>query len=327
MNEADKYFVWSRGLEPKWETEGHAEFDAATRLLNADFVDIYHEPKFKLSPQSSYFMIGSCFARNMEHILSASGKNVLSAKLDLPEDVAQAVGASTTVLTKFTTNSMLTELKMVLEGLEFPDYGLIELSEGKFWNPQLHKIGALERSRAVEVHQLVHNTIETIKDADVVLITLGLTEEWWDTVLDVPLNGTPIDWRFAKKTGRFEFRNSGFDENRQRVEELVNIIKTHSNRDVRVVLTVSPVPLQRTFSKTDIIVANSYSKSVLRSAAQEVSSKYDWVDYYPSFEMVMYSPRAESWRHDQRHVRYEQVQKILQKFHSIYIEEGLPGDE
>ena len=129
------------------------------------------------------------------------------------------------------------ELKLVLDGLEFLDYGLIELSESKFGNPQLHKIGVLERSRAIEVH----HTIEMIKDADVILIPLDLTEEWCDTVLGV-----------------------------------------------------SPVPLQRPCSKTDIIVANSYTKSVLRSAAQKVSSNCNWVDYYPSFKMVMYSPRAES---------------------------------
>lgn len=55
--------------------------------------------------------------------------------------------------------------------------------------------------------------------------------------------------------------------------------------------TVSPVPLYLTFSGEDIIVANTYSKSVLRAVCNAVENSRKRVDYFPSYEAVTLSTR------------------------------------
>lgn len=102
----------------------------------------------------------------------------------------------------------------------------------------------------------------------------------------------------------------------------IDIIRKYSNKEPRIILTVSPVPLLRTFSNRDIIVANTYSKSVLRAVADELSSKYDDVDYFPSYEMVANSPREIAWRHDQRHVTKEMVWHIMHRFKTEYTDQN-----
>lgn len=322
MNAIDKHYkTWSRGLDEKFSTEGHAPHDAATRLVQHEYLDIAFAPKFKFGRDAKYFAIGSCFARNIEAALLKDGNRVLSMELDLPEEVKGWVHhIDNEILTKFTPHSMEVELKRAFADGPI-DEGFIEINPPSVWNPQLHRGRQASYELQCQAAEAVRSTVRTIADADVTFITLGLTETWWDTETETPLNDAPVDWRYAKRTGRFEFRNSSYEDCKASVERLIDTIMSNSNvKDPKIVLTVSPVPLLRTFTDQDIILANSYSKSVLRGVADAMTRKYDYVDYFPSYEMVLYSPRDLAWRHDQRHVQKEIVWSITRRFRDSYVE-------
>lgn len=322
MSEIDKHYKsWSRGLDEKFATEGHAPLDACTRLVQDKFVDIAFKPKFQIVRDAKYFAIGSCFARNIEAALMKHGNRVLSMELDLPHEVKDWVfHFENEVLTKFTPHSMEVELKRAFSDVPI-DTGFIELNPPQVWNPQLHRGRQASYEVQCQAAGSVRTTVRKIADADVVFITLGLTETWWDKETETPLNDAPVDWRYAKRTGRFEFRNSNYDACRASVENMIETIRSNSNvEDPKIILTVSPVPLLRTFSEMDIIVANSYSKSVLRGVADEMYRKYDFVDYFPSYEMVTFTPRNLAWRHDQRHVQSELVWSITGRFREAYVD-------
>ncbi len=51
-------------------------------------------------------------------------------------------------------------------------------------------------------------------------------------------------------------------------DDLVGLLDQVCPRDYRLILTISPVPLSATFTPSDVAVANSYSKSVLRAAVE-----------------------------------------------------------
>src|SRR5205814_997770 len=68
---------------------------------------------------------------------------------------------------------------------------------------------------------------------------------------------------------------------------LENAIAALTSMAKKVLLTVSPVPLQTTFTGQDAVVANNYSKSVLRVCAQNLFMKYSNVDYFPSYEIAL----------------------------------------
>jgi len=61
---------------------------------------------------------------------------------------------------------------------------------------------------------------------------------------------------------------------------------------VRVILTVSPVPLIATAEDKHVLVSNTYSKSALRVVADEVSRARDDVAYFPSYEIITGPPTA-----------------------------------
>jgi hypothetical protein len=58
------------------------------------------------------------------------------------------------------------------------------------------------------------------------------------------------------------------------------------NATARFVLTVSPVPLVATMEDRSVLVSTTYSKSVLRVAAEEVAARYHQVAYFPSYEII-----------------------------------------
>jgi hypothetical protein len=59
-----------------------------------------------------------------------------------------------------------------------------------------------------------------------------------------------------------------------------------ANRQLQVLLTVSPVPLTATASGQHVLTATSHSKSLLRAVASELTQSQVRVDYFPSYEMI-----------------------------------------
>jgi hypothetical protein len=51
-------------------------------------------------------------------------------------------------------------------------------------------------------------------------------------------------------------------------------------------LTVSPVPLTATASGHHVLTATSYSKSVLRAIAGQMTAEFKFIDYFPSYEII-----------------------------------------
>jgi hypothetical protein len=77
----------------------------------------------------------------------------------------------------------------------------------------------------------------------------------------------------------------------------------------KILLTVSPVPLETTYSGKDCAVANTYSKSVLVVAANNISQLCPEVDYFPGYEIVM-SAGLEYYDSDFVHVRDDVVEMV-----------------
>ena len=62
------------------------------------------------------------------------------------------------------------------------------------------------------------------------------------------------------------------------------------NPNLRVIFTVSPVPLAATMEPRHVVQSTWWSKSVLRVAVEEMRRRYAAVDYFASYEMVMGAP-------------------------------------
>lgn len=273
---------------------------------------------FKMVPGQSVFTIGSCFARHIETELKSLGFIVPARQFAVPPgELLTGTKMSSGVLNKYTPHSMLNEVSFAAgtsNGEEF----LIEI-DGQYLDGQLHTDRPVSLERAIERrHEIRALYLEGLRVSPTVIITLGLIESWWDSERERYLNETPKPELFRKFPRRFFFEILSVDETLRVVDSLVLHIHEMGPPAQRILITVSPIPLARTFSGRDVIVANSYSKSLLRVAADVVASRYEWVDYYPSYESITHSERAAAWEDDLIHVRSALVDANIKNMVRVY---------
>jgi len=281
------------------------------------------DPKFKLRRDDKFYAIGSCFARGLENSLAGHKMAVESAPPEFAKlQPANKKGSGLGFTNKYNTYSILNELRWALDpDAEFPRDSIVPLTETTWYDP--HTTPTLEFvgfEETLERRGLIQAVTKRIQNCRAVIVTLGLAEVWRDVQADVFLNCTPIASLFKKYPGRYQFHLTSFAQNCANLEAIHALLSSYGHPDFRVVVTVSPVPLMNTFSTMDIVVANTWAKSLLRAVAQEWASAHPNVDYFPSYEIVQNSDRAAVWEDDLRHVRGRGAQHIMELFLRKYIE-------
>jgi hypothetical protein len=279
-------------------------------------------PKFKLQRDDKVYAIGSCFARGLENSLIARKIAVESAapefaRLQPVNREASGLG----FINKYNTFSILNELRWALDpNAVFPVDSIVQVTDMTWSDPHTTpklKLAGLEET--LERRSLMRMVTKRIVDCRAAIITLGLVEVWRDVQTDVYINYTPLPALLKTQPGRYEFHLTSFTENWANLEAIHALLSRYGHPELRIVVTVSPVPLQTTFSKMDVVVANTYSKSLLRTVAQEWAAAHDNVDYFPSYEIVQNSDRAAVWQPDLRHVRAAVAHHITELFLHSYL--------
>lgn len=262
-------------------------------------------PGFQLPQGGTVFTIGSCFARNIERVLDERGFKLPALELLNSEEDFKRVGNN--VLNNYGAPSILNELTWAFEDEINEDACFCRNGSG--W-VDLHLQNTMRptdldtlrlRRRALNA---AYRSIET---CDAVVITLGLSEVWFDTHSGFYLNTAPRRAMMRADPDRFELHVLSYEETISHLRRSIELIRDKGRDDVRVVLTVSPVPMASTYRNVDVMVANTYSKSVLRSAAEEVVQSYDFVDYFPSFESIILSERQQAYQDDNVHPTREVI--------------------
>ncbi len=279
-------------------------------------------PGFKLRPEDKLFAIGSCFARGIEKALVARKMNVLSAALEFAS--FRTVSKDVTGLgftNKYNTFSIYNELRWALDPqAECPRESIVDLGNGLYLDP--HITPMLPLADAEETWQrrsLIQLVNQRIAQCRVVIITLGLIEVWRDILTDTFLNSTPPLGVLQRYPDRYEFHVTDFFENLANLEAVHALLTRFGHPDVQFVVTVSPVPLMATFSTEDIVLANTYSKSLLRTVAQQWTAIHQNVHYFPSYEIVLNSDRGSTWEQDLRHVKGKVANHIMDIFLNTYL--------
>lgn len=303
---------------------------AKTRLDAGGYFDIQHKPKFKLERDWPVFTIGSCFAREVENALSGlqvplvvSGFGSDPKSFIDWDEASQSGGGeyvgvlSRRALNKYDAHAMSHELKRTILGIPYPNEGLIELAPDKWFDPHGSALRLCPLETALENRKAIATATAQIKRAKVVIITLGLTESWIDTETGLAINEHPDPIYLRRHSHRFKFVDYGFRDIASEVHETVRLIR-EVNTNMKIVITVSPVTLWSTFRDIDVVTANSGSKAVLRAVSEEISRSYDFVDYFPSYELVSNTPRHLAWLEDQHHVARPMVAHVMALFGSSY---------
>lgn len=124
-----------------------------------------------------------------------------------------------------------------------------------------------------------------VETCDVFVFTLGLTEAFHSLE-----DGTVFPLAPGVAAGTFDadrhaFVNFALAEVQADLDALIGALKA-ANPTIRILLTVSPVPLIATYEQRHVLVSTVYSKSVLRIAAGDASARHALVDYFPSYEII-----------------------------------------
>ncbi len=265
-------------------------------------------PSFCIPTDGTVFTIGSCFARNIEEALLKIGVNVPSAQYQVPP--TEASGRSNAILNQYNAGTMYEIVNMTLNEGEIRG-GLYEISDGLYGDALLATAvkHPVPMSRIEERRKEIVNLYKNgIHQCDTIIVTLGLVECWFDLEDQIYLNNFPTSRIANAAPTRFEFRRLGVEASLNFISKMLELMCGDSNR--KVVLTVSPVPIGSTFSELDCVAANGYSKSVLRVVAEELSHRFSFVDYFPSYEIVT-SSGFQNYMDDQIHVKPQIVHRIV----------------
>ncbi len=265
---------------------------------------------FNIHQGDEIFAIGSCFARNIERALVDMAFRVPVCDFTVPPAEIDETGRTEPlqILNKYTPFAMEQEVRFATSSSPgFSAENCLVAFDDKHFDMQLALGPPVDRERALQRRAQVRDLFGGIYRARLIVLTLGLTETWIDGETGLHLNRPPILPLVTRHPGRFRFEVADIDEVRRSVRSLIDLLKGAMTKEAKIIVTVSPVPLNSTFSGRDVVVANMYSKSVLRAAAEEACIRSDDVFYYPSYESVILSDSRRAFYDDLRHVRDELV--------------------
>lgn len=316
MSAADAYGTLKTNPDSSWPRRD----DPSNRF--AHFADPSFKPRFMLEPGQRIFTIGSCFARGIERTLANRGFDIPTLALQV--DKTGWSGDPTTILNNYVPPAIAPQIRWAFGMDEFDiDRHAVEVAPGRYMDPQL-TLGfrPVSAEALIKRRDDISAVYRNLASSHVVLITLGLIEAWFDNRSGLYINCPPPKGIVRTDPSRFELHVLDYNDVSRSLADLVDLLGQVCPRGHRIILTVSPVPLQATFTSTDVAVANSYSKSVLRAAVEPFVADRDHIEYFPSYESVVLTDRSIAFVDDQVHVQTPMVRFNVERMINRYVATG-----
>lgn len=239
--------------------------------------------------------LGSCFAENISAYLSAKGYAL--TRSNEPEIYVSRIGEG------------LVNTYAILQQFEWAWLG--KSYSNNLWHGW--KGESFDYDETIRL-----KTKSVFEQTDLFIITLGLSEVWYDSVTEeVFWRAIPVKAYDAK---RHKFRVASTAENSANLSRILDIIAKFCP-SAKVLFTVSPIPLAATFRPVSALTANTVSKSNLRAAIDEVFAQREnemgkRLFYFPSYEIVHEFPFR--FEKDSRHVYPYILDANMKIFESFY---------
>jgi hypothetical protein len=278
---------------------------------------------FRISASDKVATAGSCFAQHIARHLQNVGFNYFvseAAHPILPAAVAESFGYGmfTARYGNIYTARQLLQLLQRAHGNFVPRDNHWQDDDGRWRDPFRPRIEpeGFASLRELELDRKQHFAAvrRALAELDVFVFTLGLTEAWVsrEDGAVYPLCPGTAGGTFDEQ--RHAFHNFSVSETVADLLASIDFLR-NINPAARVILTVSPVPLVATADQRHVLTATTYSKSVLRVAAEEVCLQREQVAYFPSYEIITggYS-RGRYFAQDLRSVTEEGVSHVMRTF-------------
>jgi len=258
----------------------------------------------RIGPQTKVTAFGSCFAENISQWLAQRDYSILTAETREGYEDPYVVRFGEGMVNSFVIRQ---QFEWAFEG---------KAPEEELWHGyQAEAYGYDEQVRQA--------TRDLFDRTDVFIITLGLSEVWYDEV------SGGVFWRAVPRNrydpARHKFRVSTVAENKDNLEAIYRLIR-HYRPEADIIFTLSPIPLVATFRDVSCITANSASKAILRAALDEFlrAVAQDGKAYYwPSYEIIL-DVFGNRWRWDRRHVKQPILDYVMTLFEAFWCQGSEP---
>jgi hypothetical protein len=307
-------------------------------------IDQLYDGKFEITRQHRVATCGSCFAQHIGRRMRTRGFNYLDVEnapqtLPVSQHIANGYGIYSARYGNVYTSRQLLQLarralgEFVLDEVwALPANDKEEIRYVDPFRPNLHP-GGFETPEQVLEEQRSHlaKVRELLTSMEVFIFTMGLTECWYNKQTGAAYPIAP-----GVTAGEFDpaihaFKNLSYEEIMADMREFIELVKS-INPACKMLLTVSPVPLTATAENTHVLVATMRSKSILRAVTSSLYEQYDFVDYFPSYEIIMSHPfRGMFFQNNLRTIHEQGVDFVMSHFFAVHgaedDESGLTCDE
>ena len=293
-------------------------------------VDPVVSAPFQLSKFEKIATAGSCFAQHIARYLQKAGYNYFVAEtahpLATPELAKQfGYGEYSARYGNIYSSRQLLQLFKRAFGDFVPIDEVWQTQAGRFVDPFRTKIhpNGYETKQEMLLDQKQHLAFvrKVFLELDYFVFTLGLTEIWTSKIDGAAFPLCPGVDSGVFNDEQYQFQNLTTDDVTSDMEEFVNLLRI-VNPNAKIILTVSPVPLVATAEDRHVLQSTTYSKAVLRVAAENICSNLEDVNYFPSFEIITgdYS-RGRYFAKDCRSVLERGVEHVMRLFLQHYTNE------
>lgn len=285
----------------------------------------WYQPKFRIG-EAKVATSGSCFAQHIGRNMREKGFNYLDFEpapdyLDAELRMDYGYGVySARYGNVYTSRQLLQLARRALEGWTSAESvwehqgGVVDAFRPTIEKTPFASVAELEQSRRYHLQAVA----ELLRTADVFVFTLGLTEAWESLEDGAVFPLCPGTAGGVFDPSRHALRNLTVAEVLEDMHGFIALVRK-VNPDLRILLTVSPVPLMATATRNSVAVATMQSKSVLRAAAGQLSDTIDFIDYFPSYEIIS-SPvmRGMFFNPDGREVSHHGVAHVMKTFFAAH---------
>lgn len=251
-----------------------------------------YRPRVAVTRQTRVATAGSCFAQHIGRSLREVGVQVLDAEpppVPMPEAEARRFGFGV-YSARYGNIYTARQLRQLLEEVAAGEVSTaVWQRDGRFHDALRPGIepGGLDRAQEVIWLRRAHlaAVAAMLARAEVFVFTLGLTEAWCDRASGRVWPVAPGVLAGLHDPARDRFVNFTLPEVLEDLERAFTLLRGFRAR-MRMIVTVSPVPLAATAGGGHVLTATQQSKAILRAAAGEFAARHRGVDYFPSYEIV-----------------------------------------
>jgi hypothetical protein len=273
---------------------------------------------------------GSCFAQNIARYLSSRSFNYnICEKAPMFFNREQATDWGYGHFScRFGNIYTVLQLEQLLEralGKRQVADQFWQNEDGKWFDllrPRINRYGfdSLEIAE-IDTREHLNSVLEMFRTSTVFVFTYGLVEYWYDEK-----DGTVFPTAPGCGYGRFDS-----SRHKAGVMSVANIVRSTKavmemirkiNPDLKVIITVSPVPLLATHRNMNIVQASVHSKSLLRVAVEECLPLFEQFYYFPSYEIVTQYCSEPVWDETGRNPSKSSLEVVFKNFEYHFVTEG-----